>query len=91
MTDARPTPMELRAAVALCKQQADVCNVNRDDLWKLHSDDFLKDAREVLAAIGAPELLQAAKHVAFSNGFDAALPDKMEALRAAIAKAGGAA
>lgn len=39
----------------------------------------------------APELLQAAKAVAFSNGFDAALPDKMEALRAVIAKAGGAA
>jgi hypothetical protein len=37
------------------------------------------------------ELLQAAKAVAFSNGFDAALPDKMEALRAVIAKAGGAA
>ncbi|WP_395055222.1 hypothetical protein [Polaromonas sp.] len=39
----------------------------------------------------SPELLKAAKAVAFSNGFDAALPDKLEALRAAIAKATGAA
>lgn len=32
------------------------------------------------------DLLTTAKAVAFSNGFDAALPDKLEALRAAIAK-----
>lgn len=38
----------------------------------------------------APELLKAAKAVAYSNGFDAAYPNKMEALRAAIAKATGA-
>lgn len=41
------------------------------------------DERDELIA----ELLQAAKAVAFSNGFDAALPDKMEALRAAVARA----
>lgn len=44
------------------------------------------DARLIAAA---PDLLQAAKGVAYSNGFDAALPEKMEALRAAIAKATG--
>lgn len=37
----------------------------------------------------APELLHAAKAVAFSNGFDAGLPMKLDALRAAIAKAEG--
>jgi hypothetical protein len=36
------------------------------------------------------ELLKSAKKVAYSNGFDAAYPDNLEALRAAIAKAGGA-
>jgi hypothetical protein len=45
------------------------------------------DEREDLIA----ELLTAAKAVAYSNGFDAAYPDKLEALRAAIAKAGGTA
>lgn len=52
------TPMELRAAMALCRQQAKACNVNRDDLWKLHSDDFVKEAREVLEAVGAPDMLR---------------------------------
>lgn len=47
----------------------------------------MADARLIAAA---PELLQAAKAVAFSNGFDAALPEKKEALLAAIAKATGA-
>jgi hypothetical protein len=47
-------------------------------------------ANELLEAAGmVRELLQAAKAVAFSNGFDAAYPDKLEALRAAIAKATG--
>lgn len=35
------------------------------------------------------ELLLAAKAVAYSNGFDAAFPEKMEALRAAVARTNG--
>jgi hypothetical protein len=31
------------------------------------------------------EIVRAAKHVAYSNGFDAALPDKQERLRTALA------
>lgn len=45
-----------------------------------------EDARLIAAA---PDLLQAAKAVAFSNGFDAAYPDKLDALCAAIRKATG--
>lgn len=50
--------------------------------------DQKANARLIAAA---PELLSTGRAVAFSNGFDAALPDKLEALRAAIAKATGSA
>jgi hypothetical protein len=79
-----PTRMEVAVARELCNRQADSCNVDREDLWKTYSEEFYEDARAVLCACGAPALLQAAKAVAYSNGFDAAYPDKLEALRAAV-------
>jgi hypothetical protein len=49
------------------------------------SEDLsLKTAPPPTIPADVGRLLQAAKAVAYSNGFDAALPDKMEALRAAI-------
>lgn len=46
-------------------------------------------ARIVQCVNSHDELVRAAKAVAFSNGFDAALPEKMEALRVAIAQSEG--
>lgn len=47
-----------------------------------YSREYAEKAATLFSA--AEALLKAAKAVAYSNGFDAALPDKMEALRAAI-------
>ncbi|OYZ77523.1 MAG: hypothetical protein B7X65_13745 [Polaromonas sp. 39-63-25] len=53
-------------------------------------EQFLRGRAAALSQPAAQgDLLQAAKAVAFSNGFDAAYPDKLEALLAAIAKAQG--
>lgn len=79
------------AARVLGDHFAKATNTNSDDVWNLYAEDLKHDAAAALDAVGFPELLTAAKHVAFSNGFDAALPDKMEALRAAITKATGGA
>lgn len=47
-------------------------------------------AEKVQAMLGPLRAaLSAAKAVAYSNGFDAALPDKMQALRAAVDSASG--
>lgn len=53
------TPMEVRAAQAICRLNALACNVDHDDSWKQYSEDFLTDARVVLNAVAAPELLGA--------------------------------
>lgn len=49
---AGPSRLEFLAASTMCRLQAEACNVDRDDLWKLHSDEFYADAREVLKALG---------------------------------------
>lgn len=96
-----PTSMELRAAIALCRLQAKACNVDREDLWKLHIDDFVKEAREVLGAVGAPDILRELENTASmlqsaclvisdATGRSLAL-EQVRAARAAIGKAGGAA
>lgn len=37
-----------KAARAMSDRQADLCNINKEDLWNLHSQDFINDARAVL-------------------------------------------
>lgn len=59
-----PSAMQVAAARAMCQMQADACSVNRDDLWQIHGEDFLREAAEVLAAAGAPELLEACQAMA---------------------------
>jgi hypothetical protein len=38
------------AARVLCKQHSDGCGVDNHDAWTFYSDDFKRDAREVLIA-----------------------------------------
>jgi hypothetical protein len=47
------TKPEVAAARAICRLQADACNVDSEDLWKIYGDEFLSDAREVLDAASA--------------------------------------
>jgi hypothetical protein len=42
------------AARILSDRSAEACGVNRDDNWKIYSEDFIEDARAVLAAIQQP-------------------------------------
>jgi hypothetical protein len=41
------------AARALANRSADVCNVDREDNWKVYSNVFIEDARAALTAAGA--------------------------------------
>lgn len=79
--------MELRAAMTLCRQQAKACNVDREDLWKLHSDDFVKEAREVLDAVGAADLLRELQHAA--RWFDQLTAGDAQRYRVAMVRATG--
>ena len=49
--------MVVAAARVLCKRGAEQCNVDFDDSWKVYGDMYLEDAKAVLEAVGAPELL----------------------------------
>lgn len=53
-------PMVIAAAREQCRLYAKACNINADDLWNLESESFKADAEKVLAAVGAPTLLEAA-------------------------------
>ena len=57
----KPTAMELKAARAACKRHAEVCNVDEQDLWKMHGEEFIEDAKLVLDSAGASDLLEALK------------------------------
>lgn len=43
----------LKMARALSDRQADACNVDREDQWKLYSEDFVADVEAMLAAAPA--------------------------------------
>jgi hypothetical protein len=48
--------MRYRAARSLADRSADVCNVDREDNWKVYGDQFLADADAALrAALGERE------------------------------------
>lgn len=53
------------------------------DVPYAHKKQF-QDACSPEVILRLVAIARAAKHVAFSNGFDAALPDKIAALRAAL-------
>ena len=55
------TPMQLKAARASCKRHAEVCNVNEQDLWNIHSEEFIDSVKAALDAVGASGLLSALK------------------------------
>lgn len=61
-TETTPAPKEVIAAArVLAKRHAEACNVNADDVWTFHSEDFIADATAALqgagylAASGAPQ------------------------------------
>ena len=57
------TPMTIKAARVLCDQVSDDCKVDRDDNWNLYAEDFKDDAKAMLDACGAHDLLEALKLV----------------------------
>lgn len=59
--NAQHTPMVVAAARAMNKRMAEQCNVDADDQWKLYGDDMLSDAKAILDAAGAIDLLSALK------------------------------
>jgi hypothetical protein len=66
--NAQHTPMVVSAARAMNKRMADQCNVDADDQWKLYGDDMLSDAKAILDAAGATDLLAAAVKTVDENG-----------------------
>lgn len=88
---ARPAPMVVVAARALCKRASEICDVNDDDNWKVYGEEFLADAEVMLKAIGAPDLLQALRDLMAleSRGRIMPIGKEWDAARAAIAKATG--
>lgn len=57
-TTPQPAPAQdvtavLKMARALSDRQADACNVDREDQWKLYSEDFVADVEAMLAAAPA--------------------------------------
>lgn len=75
------------AGRTLANRSADDCCVDREDNWKLYSDDYIADAIAALDAIGADDLL-AALIEANDELCDLPLMDPLVVqMRAAIAKA----
>jgi hypothetical protein len=57
-----PAPMVVAAARALCKRDAEICNIDYEAEWKEHGGEYVKDAQTALDAAGALELLAALQH-----------------------------
>jgi len=53
------TPMTIKAARILCERMSKACGVDRDDNWNLYAEDFKADAKAMLDACGAHDLLEA--------------------------------
>jgi DNA-binding GntR family transcriptional regulator len=96
------TPMEIKAARALCERAADACGIDRNDNWNVYAEDFKADAKAMLDACGAPDLLEALKAARNWHNGDkwrddstaeqwAAWGAHRDVMDAAIAKATGAA
>jgi len=84
------TTMEIKAAQALCKSHAEICNVDEQDLWNLHSEDFIKDAKFALDAAGALELLEALEGMLeYSDLIDVYNSRDTDKARRAVQKARG--
>jgi len=63
ITAPQPAPAQdvtavLKMARALSDRQADACNVDREDQWKLYSEDFVADVEAMLAAAPAQPAAQ---------------------------------
>jgi hypothetical protein len=85
------TPMEIKAARALCERAADACGINRADNWNVYAEDFKADAKAMLDACGAPELLEALRLAVRQNSHDMLMTgEELRKCEAAIAKATGA-
>ena len=89
------SPMVLKAARALSDRSAELCDVDWDEQWKLHSAHFIDNAQAALDAVGAEEmrevLNQWAGHMALAGiEPDDDSPNPLESLlartRAALAK-----
>jgi hypothetical protein len=99
---AQHTPMEIKAARALCDRAADACGIDRNDNWNVYAEDFKADAKAMLDACGAPDLLEtlsktlkrieeALAYGYLPAGTEQELETQAAEIRAAIAKATGAA
>jgi hypothetical protein len=89
---ARPSPMVVAAAREMCRQQADECGIDKDDLWKLYGEEFLACAELMLKTAGVPALLEALAEVV-SSDLEMSERGKSALIarcRALIAEAGGA-
>lgn len=98
MAEAEFSPMETAAARELCRQHAEVCNVDKDDAWTFHGAEFLDDARKVLLAAGVREMLEALRYYTDAQspgdtcgGGYYSLEDDSKVAKEAIAKATGSA
>jgi predicted dienelactone hydrolase len=86
---AQHTPMEIKAARALCDRAADACGIDRNDNWNVYAEDFKADAKAMLDACGALDLLKALTDLlaVASVRIDDPRIVQFDAARAAIAKA----
>jgi hypothetical protein len=84
--------MEIKAARALCDRAADACGIDRNDNWNVYAEDFKADAKAMLDACGAPDLLKALTDLlaVASVRIDDPRIVQFDAARVAIAKATGA-
>jgi hypothetical protein len=60
---ARPSPMVVAAAREMCRQQADECGIDKDDLWKVYGEEFQACVELILQTAGVPQM------VAFAQSF----------------------
>ena len=85
MTESFKSLAEFKA-IAMAATPTGTCNnpwPPRDhNTWR--ANQTFCDAMDAKTALALIAVAEAARHVVRSNGFDAALPDKMNALRAAL-------
>lgn len=81
--------MEVAAAREMCRLESECCAVDKDDLWKIYGDVFREDARAVLNACGASELLRALTVIAETLSALDEFANLRHIAQAAITKATG--
>lgn len=86
------TPMEIKAARILCERSADSCGVDRDDNWSIYSEEFKDDAKAMLDACGALDLIAVLQELqesaSYWSEYDVPI-GIVDRINAAIAKATG--